>query len=565
MPAAKAKPRVSPVLLTLLFIVAVAGATFAGWYYAKRTQPLKPDVVFRRITFRRGDVRGARFGPDGDTVIYSAAWDGQPTEIYVSNRQSPEARPLGVKDAEILAIAKSTELAILLRRDRITNLGTLARVPLAGGTPREVADQVQEADWSPDGASLAAIRGGSGKYRVEFPLGSVRYETPHAIRNLRISPNGDRVAFIEPYGEQYDVAVLEKNARAPASVARGWTHGVNGLTWSPDGTEIWLTGSDGGEPPALYSVNAATGDEHLISRLTGSMKIYDVSNAGRVLLSNGTWRAALEYQPPGDATEHDISWLDWSVLADLSADGRNILFNETREGGGSKSAVYLREAGAATPIRIGDGYGDALSPDGKLALCHVGPKLVLLPTGTGEPRDLKVAGAFDLGAAWLPDSRRVVVSGAVKGHGYQLHLIDTLDETIKPISPEDIFGEPIRAFAVSADGRLVAGMTKEQTISMYPVEGGDPTPVAGVEKGEIPIQWSPDNAALFVYRPSALPAQVFRVTIATGARELWKQFSPTDPAGVYKIAPICMTRDASAYAYDALRTMSDLFVAEGLR
>ena len=100
---------------------------------------------------------------------------------------------------------------------------------------------------------------------------------------------------------------------------------------------------------------------------------------------------------------------------------------------------------------------------------------------------------------------------------------------------------------------------------MYPLEGGDAVPVPGVEKGEIPIQWSPDNTALYVHRPIALPAQVFRITIATGARELWKQFSPTDPAGVYKIAPICMTRDANAYAYDALRTTSDLFVGEGLR
>jgi hypothetical protein len=563
-PRPVAKPRVSPVLLTLLFLAAIAGAAFGGWYYATKMQPAKPDVSFRRITFRRGDVRGARFGPDGDTIVYSGAWDGQAPEIFVANRQSPEARPLGVKDAEILAIAKSTELAILLHRDRLSNLGTLARVPLAGGTPREVADQVQEADWSGDG-NLAVIRGGAGKYRIEYPVGSVRYETLHAIRNLRFAPAGDRIAFIEPYGDKSDVSILEKTGGKPTSVARGWDHGTTGLAWSPDGNEILVTGTESGAPPALYAVTLASGDVRLVNRLTGSMKIYDVSSVGRTLLSNGTWRAALEYQAPGEAAERDMSWLDWSVLADLSADGKAILFNETREGGGARSGVYLRYSDSDTPVRIGDGYGDALSPDRKLVLCHTGEQLVVIPTGSGEPRTLAIKGAFDTGAAWLPDSRRVIVGGVVPGHGYQLHAIDTLDEVAKPISPENISGEGFRPFAVSADGKLVAGMSKEEMVTFYPVDGGDAVAVSGVEKGEIPIQFSADGASLYVYRPRALPAQVYKITLATGVRELWKQFSPTDPAGVYRIAPICITRDATAYAYDALRSTSDLFVAEGLR
>ena len=197
--------------------------------------------------------------------------------------------------------------------------------------------------------------------------------------------------------------------------------------------------------------------------------------------------------------------------------------------------------------------------------CHAGAKLVVLPTGSGEARELKIVGAFDRGAAWLPDSRHVVVAGATPEHGYQLLILDTLDEAVKPISPENIVGETTRAFAVSPDGRNVAGMTKDETIAVYPVDGGNALPVAGAQKGEIPIQWSSDGSALYVYRPTALPSQVFRITLSNGARELWKQFTPTDPAGVYKIAPICMSRDAGAYAYDALRTMSDLYVVEGLR
>jgi hypothetical protein len=109
-------------------------------------------------------------------------------------------------------------------------------------------------------------------------------------------------------------------------------------------------------------------------------------------------------------------------------------------------------------------------------------------------------------------------------------------------------------------------MTKQQTIALYPIDAtAEPSIVPAIEPGEIPIAWSADGASLFVHRPTALPAQVTRVTLATGAREPWKQFSPTDPAGVYKIAPICITPDGTAYAYDALRMLGDLYVADGLK
>ena len=559
------KPRVSPLLLALLFIVAVGGAAWGGWYLANRIGSEKPEITFHRMTFRRGEVRGARFGADGDTIVYSAAWDGQSSEIYVANRHTPEARPVALADADLLSVSKSSELAILLRKDRLSGLGTLARVPVAGGTPREIADQVLQADWAPDGNNLAIIREIPGKFRIEYPVSTVLYESPHAMRDLRISPDGGRIAFLEQYGGQSDVVVLDRKTRTPSPIARGWAHGANGLAWSAEGKEIWITGTDTGAPPAVYAINVDTGEKRLVSRLSGSMKLFDISSSGRVLLSNGMWRAALEYQAPAEANERDLSWLDWSILADLSSDGRTLLFNETREGGGANSGVYLRRADAPTPVKIGDGQGDALSPDGKLVLCHVGAKLVVLPTGSGEPRELKIEGAFDQGAVWLPDSKHVILGGALKDKGYALHLLDTLDETEKTISPENIFGDAYRPFAASPDGRVVAGMTKDETVALYPIDSGNTIPVNGTEKGEVPIQWSADGASIYVYRPTDLPAKVYKIALATGTREPWKQFTPTDPAGVYKIAPICITPDGSAYAYDALRMLNDLYVADGLR
>src|SRR5947207_2600272 len=378
------------------------------------------------MTFRRGEVHAARFSRDGDAIAFSAAWDGRPSEIFVGNRQSPEARPLGIPDAEILAVSKNAELAILLHRDRLTNLGTLARVPLAGGVPREVADGVLQADWSPDGAQLAIIRVVNGQYRIEYPIGTRRYETPHFMRDARVSPDGTRIAFIEQLAGEFDVAVLQPQSDKPETIAHGWSRGANGLSWRPDGKELWLTGTATSAPPSLYAITLE-GDARLVSRLTGVMRLYDIAANGDALLSNGTWRAALQWQTPGETVERDMSWFDWSQLADLSADGKTILFNETREGGGAKSAIYLRRAGEPAAVRIGDGYGDAISPDGHWVLAHNGAKLVVLPTGTGEARELKINGNFDIGAQWFPDSKRVVVGGAVPGKGYQLWVIDTLE------------------------------------------------------------------------------------------------------------------------------------------
>ena len=271
-------------------------------------------------------------------------------------------------------------------------------------------------------------------------------------------------------------------------------------------------------------------------------------------------------------SETDASWLDWSILADLSPDGRTILFSETREGGGTKSAVYLRGAGAPSPLRLADGIGDALSPDGKWALAHQGSKLVIIPTGTGEPRELKLDGSFESGAAWMPDSRRAVVGGALGKGTYRLYLIDTLDETATPISPENIWSGGLRSFAVSPDGRSVAGMSAEETIVVYPIAttappgpGGPGMAVPGVERGEIPIQWSADATSLLVYRPTSLPARVYRITLATGQRELWRELRAADPAGVYKIAPVAITPDGNAYAFTAMRVLSELYLTEGVQ
>lgn len=556
------KPRrISTVLLGLFFVVAILGALYGGYYYANAQHRSATEVEFHRITFRRGEVRAARFGPDGETIVYSASWNGGPLDLFVASSRNPEARSLGIGDAEVTSVSKNAELALLLHRDRQSGLGTLARVSIAGGIPREIANNVAQADWSPDGDELAVIRQNGNNFQLEYPIGKVLYRTAHALRDVRVSPSGKKVAFVEPSAGAFDIVVLENGKADP--LAHGFKRGVVGMAWKPDESELWITATDNAAPPALYAV-AMNGDTRLVSRLTGSMRLYDIATNGSVLMMHSTWRATLSYQAPGETVERDASWLDWSIVSDISADGKTLLFNETREGGGASRSVFIRRADAASPVRIGDGFGDALSPDSAWVLTHQGANLVLTPTGPGEPRQLKIEGAFDLGAVWL-DSAHVFLAGAQKGDKYGIYLIDTASETAKRVTTADVSGDAFRPFAVSPDGSVVAAMNAQDQVTLYPVSGGPPVAVAGALGGEIPINFSPDGSQLYVARPSGVPVQVARITLASGLREIWRELTPSDAAGVYRIAPIVMTRDGSAYAYDTLRNLSDLYVVDGLR
>ncbi|HVT44869.1 MAG TPA: protein kinase [Thermoanaerobaculia bacterium] len=589
-PLPKPKTRRSTqILLAILGGVALLALGFAAGQFLVSRPGSGGAHQFRRMTFQRGEVYGARFGPDGDTIVYSASWEGQPRQLFLTRRQRPEARPLDLANADIVSISKQDELAVILDRDRSNGLGTLARLSMMGGTPREIQREVLDADWLPDGSNLALIRRAGEGYRLESPAGTVLYETVHYIRDLRVSPDGKRIAFIEPQAGAHDISIVENGT--VSTVARGWNRGASGLAWSPDGKEIWFTGTDTSAPPALFAASLG-GDVRLVSRLTGAMKLRDISKNGRVLITHNTWRAnlihgrvpeipELEVDPPttestpepADAAapepvqppqpvERDLSWLDWSIAGDLSRDGQLLLFNETREGGGDNQSIYLQQTDASVPVRLGDGYGDALSPDGKWVLSH-SPKgaLLLLPTRAGEPRHVPSKAAFALGAVFLPDGKTVVIGGAEKGQSYALQLLDLETGSIRAITPEGIWSDPFRPFALSPDGRFVAGMSAERRLTLYPLADGAPIAVPAAEPEEIPIQWTVDGY-LYVYRPQLPSAHVSRIHLATGTRENWREFSPGDAAGVYRVAPIFITPDASAYAYNSLRILSDLYLME---
>ncbi len=526
---------------------------------------------FRRLTFRDGTVWTARVAPDGQTIVYGAAWNGAPIQIYSTRPEIPESMPLTLPPANVLAISAAGEMAISLGArpaGAFLTTGTLARSTLAGGGAREILESVQAADWAADGTNLVVMRSLNGRSRIEFPMGKTVVEVASGyLSHPRVSPDGALVAYLEHPMRGDDgglVAVVDRNGTRRV-LSAGWIT-VRGLAWSPDGREVWFTAAAGGAARALHAVDLS-GRRRLVLRAPGALTLHDISQERRVLLARESSREGIVGRPPGSDRERDLSWHDWSRPVDLTADGTAVLFDETGEGGGSGYAVYLRTTDGSAAVRLGDGHALALSPDGKWALAtpHRTPaELVLLPTGAGEPRRIPTGNfANILRAAWSPGDESLIVAANEPGRGTRLYVQSVEGRNVRAFTPEGTGS----AWAVTPDGARVAAGDAGGRLMLYEVAGGvEPSPIPGTEPGDVPVRFTPDGRALYVLvRGEGARAEIHRVDVTTGDREPWKEIQPDDPIGVFGVPRVFLSADGQSYVYSFVRLLDELFLVDGLR
>jgi eukaryotic-like serine/threonine-protein kinase len=565
--------KLAAALAGFALLLGAAGGLLAGkslWRAAL------PNPRYHEITFRRGDIRSARFASDGQTILYSAAWQGNPVEIFTARPGSAESRSLGLEHAQLLSVSPTGEMAVALNSHRTgtwVNVGTLASAPLAGGAPREVLENVQWADWAADGVNLAVVRDVGGRNRLEFPVGKVLYETGGWISHPRISPQGDMVAFLDhplPGDDSGSVATVDLNGNKK-KISGDW-YSIQGLAWSANGSEVWFTATESGLDRDLSAVTLS-GQKRLVARMPGTLMLFDIARDGRILMGRASWRRELMGTTIDGVKELDLSWLDYSYPADLSSDGKAVLFDEEGVGGGARYgktqeltySVYIRNTDGSAAVRLGEGSAEALSPDQKWVIAQIPgspAQFRLLPTKAGEAQSLTHDAINHNGARWLPDGKKFVFSGNEPGRGGRLYVQDTGGGQPLPIAPE---GVNQTAFAVSPDGQIVAAIGPDQKGYLYPVAGhGDARLIPGLEPGDLPTSWSQDGHSLFVYQTGEVPAKVYRVDLTAGKRTLWKQLVPGDPAGVATIGPILVTPDGKSFVYGFHRTLADLYLVEGL-
>jgi DNA-binding winged helix-turn-helix (wHTH) protein/Tol biopolymer transport system component len=552
----------------IVAFVAIAGVLGLGILVGRRSVASRP-MEFDRLTVRHGTIYAARFVPGGHDIVYSASWDGMPIEVFSSDLKSPAARRLELPTTQLLGISGTGEMAVLQLFKpglMLTVRGTLGIVPFSGGVPRQVAENVEWADWSPDGKSLAIVRELGGKRRLEFPLGHALYETSGWIGHPRISPKGSQIAFLDHPTNNDDrgmVSVVDLDGQKRA-LSAGW-ESEEGLAWSPDGTEVWFSAAQAGLDRRIFAVDMA-GHQRLVYRGPGGITLQDIAADGRVLLTRDDQKTGIMGLARGAKKERDLSWLDWSLPSSLSADGNTLLFDEQGEQSGPNYTVATRDMQGSPPVPLGEGMSGDLSPDGKWAAATVSySQLVLLPTGAGTLKRIDRADIQQYGheVHWLPDGKQIVFSANQAGHDGRCFIQNVDGGKPRPVTPEGV-----SVCKLSPDGKLIAGAgIAAENPQFYPMDGSPPKPIPGLMPRES-YSWTSDPRYLYVsdWRETpGTPVKVFRLNILNGQRTFFKEIAPADLAGLCGMSKPLFSADGQAYVYEYTRLYSELYLVNGLK
>lgn len=540
-------------------------AVLLGLHARPTTAPSR--VTYRKLTAQRGGIWNARFSPDGKTVLYAASWDGRSPEIFETRPGIPTSRSVGVPQSNLLSISRSGTMAVTLeqRSFRVRPLpGTLAEVPISGGMPRRILDDVLAADWTPDGRTLAVTHRVGSKLRLEKPPGHVLYETSGNLRFVRVSPNGRWLAFVESPVELafWGCIVIMDSSGRVITRTREWKS-MFGLAWSADGREVWFSSSEDVVSSDLRAVTPE-GKVRVVARFPGWVALHDIGPDGRMLLARTQFQVGIRGRSFASDEERELGWMDWPIAADISSDGRTLLFDEQGMGGGPNYSVCVRGMDGSPPVRLGEGSARSLSPDGQWALAvQQGPpfQLNLLPTGVGDTTSLPRGRIekYDR-AGWLPDGKSVVFEGAEAGRAWRTYVQEVNGRGLpRPITPEGMAGA-----RVSPDGYLVAAVSSDRKLFVCPVAGGEPTLVADLQPDESVAQWTADGRSLYLVHSDGASMSVTRIDRNTGKREPWRSFSMPDPAGVGRMS-LVLTPDGRAYACGYARLLDELYLVEGLK
>lgn len=528
--------------------------------------PSPSGFQFRQITFRHGQVAGARFAPDGHAILYTASWDNGPRRLYLTNPYSPESRSLGLDDLRLAAVSGTGELA-LLSTDGTGPIsgGTLSRVPMNGGSPSPVDRNIMSADWSADGR-LAVARAIDGVNQLEFPIGRVRHKTSGWISSIRVAPRGDRLAFIEHpvrHDNRGTIKFIEAD-RPVRSLTSEWAN-AGGIAWHPALNDVWFTASRNGEPKSLWAATLG-GDVRSLAQIAGSMTLRDVAPDGRALVTRETEQLEMAAVVSGEQGQRNISWLDWSRVADISADGREILFDESGVAAGARYKIYRHRLEDRSTVQLGEGSAMAFSTDGRSALTlSLEPRtrfhLVPLADGAaGAVVDLPETGLEYQWARFFPDGKRLLALASEPNQPLRLY-VQPLDGKPFPITQPIV----VRNVAISPDGEQVAVLSARGKLVIYPTaRGSTGSREVATAQPLAPLLWTAGDW-LYVQHIGAytqIPTRISRLHLPDGRLESWQEVSPTDALGVNAITKVMISENARTLVFNYRRVLSELFEVE---
>ena len=553
----------------LIWLAAAAALVAVGLAFLAGMRAAAPEhPTFHQLIFGRGFIETARFTPDGQNVIYGAAWNNEPFQVFSTRLEGLESRSLGLSSANVLGIAANGQMAVGLGWHHTVNwmtTGTLGEVALGGGAPRPLLDKVCDGDISPDGRQFAVVRCEGSEQTLEFPVGKVLYRTTGYLSHVRISPQADAVAFCEHtvLGDDRGFVTLVSLDGKSARLTEEWSS-LRGLAWHPSGREIWFTASQGQEAQRLMAVSRA-GRSRVIVSSPAYLWLQDISADGKVLLGNSQEGGTIAVHQLNGASDKLLDLASEStIVSGVSDDGSLIAVDYSGVSSGPDYAVYLVKPDGSPPVRLGEGSAMGISPDGKWIAAFLPSSststLKLLCTGVGESRTFNInpVRVLDYYGSWVANGSKLAFPGSEPGKKPRTYVLDTTTGQTRAVTPEGTT-DPL----IAPDGKLILARGPQQDFRLYPLDGGEPKAVKGLSDGEYPIQW--DNSGTKVYAWNrTFPAHVFMIDLETGARQPWTTMVPPDSAGVL-YGNIVMTPDGKMSVYRYRRAMTTLFLAEGLK
>jgi len=550
--------------IAAILALALAGLAFLVGRFAGSSGNVSAPS-YQALTFRRGLIHSARFAPDGSTIVYSAAWNGDPSRVFLTRLDSPESRPLDQANVNLLGVSSTGEIAISVGctgflLPMFDCGGTLARMSLSGGAPRELSSDIRAADWSPDGKSLAVVRQLRGKNQVEYPIGTVLAQSAGWITSVRISPAGDAIAYADhpTFGDDGgSVKVID--ARGHPKSSSGLWSSLEGLAWTPGGKELWFE-ADG----ALRALSPS-GKQRFLLPLPGMSRLHDISSDGRMLLTTEMFGLELFVHRPGDQRDKDLSWLGGSCVSDISQDGHTLTFWDGTDSATSDVGfdTYAGDINGAAPVRLGPGDLGVFSPksDWVLAALPSTHNLELLPTGAGDAKVIDGYGIQNhVAMAWLPDGQTISFAGNETAQGWRMYLQDISGGKPRAITPDILPPNTYDGASASPDGTLVWARDTSGKGWLYAIKGGASIPLQNLLPEDQWIRWTSDSQGAYVFHGDGLPARVYRLDFRSGKRKEMFTVMPADMAGVAVISAVRMAPDETLYAYSYIRLLSKLFL-----
>jgi serine/threonine protein kinase len=519
---------------------------------------------FSRLTYASGGIASARFTPDGHSVVFGAFFGGDALRVHTLRTESPAMLPLDVA-GDVLAVSSQGEMAVSLGR-RLAPWpaeGTLARSPLLGGAPREIATDVLDADFERDGEDLVVVRRTGEKTTIERPLGHVVYSTAGSISHLRVDRRSGRVAFfLHPYAldTMGKVALLDE-AGGVTELSETFMD-LNGLAWSPAGTEVWFSGAPAAGPFELAAVDLE-GHRRRLFQGPGRVVLHDVAPDGRALVTVDDWRGVAVSAAPG-GLERELSVLDNSVLMDLSPDGARALLSEQSAGGRPSYDVYLRPTSGGAPTLLGEGLATSVSPSGAwVASLITGPEpaLDLLPTVAGTKRRFVRPALTFFAAQFSGTDDQLVVVASEGDKPRRVYVVDvTQDAAPRPISPPG----PWLELAASRDGSVVLCRKQDGEIWAFsPKDDAAPKRITTLPKGHTLGRPATASKA-YVLRRGARPGEVLELDLESGKLSHHATLAPRDLTGYVEASTFVGTPSPDRFGYTYFRQLSTLFVLDGL-